>query len=53
MVSVVEIEISEDDSSVGLRVSEVDELALDSSSSALTASRTAPSGENLVGDGLK
>lgn len=41
----VDIDTSDDDSSVELGASEVDELVLDSSSGALTASCTPASGE--------
>lgn len=45
IISVVETDTSDDDSRVELGASKVDELALDASSSALTASCTPPSGE--------
>ena len=45
IISVAETDTSDDDSRVELGASEVDELALDVSSSALTASCTPPSGE--------
>lgn len=41
----LEVDTSEDDSSVELGASEVDELVLDPSSSALAASCTPPAGE--------
>lgn len=44
-ISVIETDTSDDDSRVELGASKVDELALDASSSALTASCTPPSGE--------
>ena len=49
----VEVETSEDDSNVELGASELDELELDPSSSALTASCTPPSAEKISGGGLK
>lgn len=45
IISVVEVDTSDDDSSVELEASKVDELALDASSGALTASCTPASGE--------
>lgn len=53
IISVVDIDTSDDDSSFELGASEVDELALDASPGALTASCTPPCAENISGGGLK